>query len=87
MIRTIVAQAGAARQPLDERDAYILEENFFSFNPLDLFQDIGQVVDTYISDCADEMAAFMKEGGVSPSLADKGADEVSGNADGNLDIS
>jgi hypothetical protein len=75
MIRTSVVQAGAARQPLDEKDAYSLEEKFFSFNPLDLFEDIGQVVDTYISDCADEMAAFMKEGGVNPSLADKGADE------------
>lgn len=75
MLRSSVVQYEAAREPLDEKDAYALEEQFFSFNPLDFFEDIGQVVDTYISDCADEMANFMKQGGVPDELADKGADE------------
>ena len=75
MLRNSVAQQLAEREPLDEKDAYGLEEQFFSFNPLDLFEDIGQIVDAYISDGADAMAAFMKQGGVPAELADKGADD------------
>lgn len=71
----VVKELADKRGELDCHDQYHAEAKFFGQNPLEFFEDVGHIVDMYISDCADEIVNFMKQGRVRPELADRGADQ------------
>ena len=71
----VVKELAEKRGELDCHEHYHVEEKFFGQNPLEFFEDVGHIVDMYISDCADEIVNFMKQGRVRPELADRGADQ------------